>query len=309
LAKIAAVVEQALARRLETGGAGSPEARVLAQGKGWRAADIVCASGPQDRRFEERHSHYTVSIVAAGMFQYRSARGCDLMTPGSLMLGAPGWAFECGHDHGAGDRCISFWFAPEYFEHIAANAGVKADAIAFRRHRLPPLAAVAPIVARACAGVTSVTELAPAAWEELGLQIAGRVLRVLEDRRDEPSASSAAVGRVAAVVGAIDKAPADSFDLRRLAGHAGLSPYHFLRTFQRVTGVTPHQYIMRARLREAARRLATEREPIIHVALDCGFNDVSNFNRAFRREFGLSPRRFRAHPERLPAHCVMGPGH
>src|SRR5204862_456286 len=80
------------------------------------------------------------------------------------------------------------------------------------------------------------------------------------------------------------------------AGHCyecGLSPYHFLRTFERLTGVTPHQYVLRARLRAAATRLATEAGRVIDVALDSGFGDISNFNRAFRTEFGASPRAYR----------------
>ena len=81
--------------------------------------------------------------------------------------------------------------------------------------------------------------------------------------------------------------------LGSLAREAGLSPYHFLRTFQRLTGVTPHQYVLRARLREAAMRLAVEHARVIDIALDCGFGDVSNFNRAFRAEFGVSPRVYR----------------
>jgi AraC-like DNA-binding protein len=80
--------------------------------------------------------------------------------------------------------------------------------------------------------------------------------------------------------------------LDSLARQAGLSPYHFLRTFQRVTGVTPHQFVLRARLREAAVRLTTERRNVLDIALDCGFGDVSNFNRAFRTEFGVNPRRY-----------------
>jgi AraC-like DNA-binding protein len=78
-----------------------------------------------------------------------------------------------------------------------------------------------------------------------------------------------------------------------MAGAAGLSPYHFLRTFQRLTGVTPHQYIVRARLRDAAIRLSARGRKILDIALDSGFGDVSNFNRAFRTEFGLSPREYR----------------
>jgi AraC-like DNA-binding protein len=81
--------------------------------------------------------------------------------------------------------------------------------------------------------------------------------------------------------------------VEQLASVSGLSPYHFLRTFEAVTGVTPHQYILRTRLREAAIRVATDRNKILDVALDTGFGDVSNFNRAFKGEFGMSPRVYR----------------
>jgi AraC-like DNA-binding protein len=57
--------------------------------------------------------------------------------------------------------------------------------------------------------------------------------------------------------------------------------------------MTPHQYLMRARLRTAATRLSTERTTVLDLALDAGFGDVSNFNRAFRREFGVSPTKYR----------------
>jgi AraC-like DNA-binding protein len=102
-----------------------------------------------------------------------------------------------------------------------------------------------------------------------------------------------AEARVARAVRVFDRHPDAEWSLRRLARHAGLSPYYFLRTFERVTGITPHQYVMRGRLREAATRLVTERRHVLDVALDCGFADVSNFNRAFRTEFGVSPRVFR----------------
>ena len=89
-----------------------------------------------------------------------------------------------------------------------------------------------------------------------------------------------------------------------LAREAGLSPYHFLRTFERITGVTPHQYVLRARLREAAIRLVAEPGNVLDIALDCGFGDVSNFNRAFRTEFGVSPRAYRQGAALFRAHLV-----
>jgi AraC-like DNA-binding protein len=54
---------------------------------------------------------------------------------------------------------------------------------------------------------------------------------------------------------------------------AGVSPHHFLRTFERLTGVTPHQYLLRARLREAALGLASREDTIL--ALQFGFGDHS----------------------------------
>jgi AraC-like DNA-binding protein len=81
--------------------------------------------------------------------------------------------------------------------------------------------------------------------------------------------------------------------LKHLADEAGLSLYHFLRTFERLTGVTPHQYVRRLRLRDAATRLAIEPAKVIDIAFECGFGDLSTFNRAFRTEFGVSPRAYR----------------
>jgi AraC-like DNA-binding protein len=102
-----------------------------------------------------------------------------------------------------------------------------------------------------------------------------------------------AEARVTRTVRTVDRQPDGGWTLAALAREAGLSPYHFLRTFERVTGVTPHQYVRRARLREAAMRLVAEPGTVLDIALDCGFGDVSNFNRAFRSEFGETPRMFR----------------
>jgi AraC-like DNA-binding protein len=57
--------------------------------------------------------------------------------------------------------------------------------------------------------------------------------------------------------------------------------------------VTPHQYLVRARLRRAARLLADAERPITDIAYDVGFGDLSNFVRTFHRAAGVSPRGFR----------------
>jgi AraC family transcriptional regulator len=331
LAKIAVELDQALARRAATGAAAChPTCRVLARGEGWVVEDLICASGPQDPIFEERHGNVSIAMVLAGTFQYRgsacqgsanggsanggsakrgsakrgsvkrgsaigaSANGAirnELMTPGSLLLGNAGQNFEVSHEHAAGDRCLSFQFAPEYFERIASDAGVNKSDRGFRMLRLPPLRELSSLIARARAGLEY---SADTPWEELSVELAAATVRL--ERGISSGAENAppsAIARVTRSVRAIERRSDSALGLGSLAREARLSSYHFLRTFERMTGITPHQYVRRARLRDAASRLAAEREKVLDIALDCGFGDLSNFNRAFRSEFGVSPKNFR----------------
>jgi AraC-like DNA-binding protein len=291
LAKVAVELEEALARRELDGAAGHLNARLLAQGPGWKVEDVVCTSGPRDRSFEERHSGFTIAIVAAGSFQYRGPAGCELMTPGSLVLGNTDQCFECGHQHGSGDRCLSFWYSPEYFERIAADVGATSAQAEFRLVRVPPLRELSSIVAHACVGLAGTVEVS---WDEVSIRLAARTIQVAGGLPlDATNATRSAMARVTRTVRWIERNHDSTLSLAALAGEARLSPYHFLRIFQQLTGLTPHQYVLRTRLREAAMRLASGAERILDVALDCGFGDVSNFNRAFRTEFGVTPRAYR----------------
>ena len=108
-------------------------------------------------------------------------------------------------------------------------------------------------------------------------------------RASDPSS----LARVTRVLRSIEAMPEASHQLSEMAAMARLSPYHFLRCFDELTGTTPRQYLLRMRLRQAALRLKRESTNVIDIALDCGFRDVSNFNRAFRAEFAESPRSYR----------------
>jgi AraC family transcriptional regulator len=250
----------------------------VAHGQGWRVTDIVCSAGPRDPRFEEQHTCATIAIVVAGSFQYRTAAGRAVMTPGSLLLGNPGHYFECGHEHAVGDRCISFQYNPDYFDNGAPFSAST---------RVPPVRAIAALTSQVHAALAGSPRVS---WEEIAVAIAGQALDAL---RPASSATFDAESRVTRVVRLLDSEPRSDTSLGRLADAANLSPYHFLRVFQGVTGVTPHQYVLRMRLRLAAVRLATTSDRVSDVALESGFGDLSNFNRTFRAEFGLSPRAYR----------------
>ena len=290
LGKIAAELGRALVDRDRRGAAGAQSGRRVSAGDGWSVADVVCTCGPRDRAFEEQHTGVSIALVLAGTFQYRGEHGRELMTPGSLMLGNAGARFECGHEHAPGDRCVSFHYCRELFERLAADAGLGVGDRRFHTGKLPPNRALSPILSRTAVGAASGNDLG---WEELAIELAVAALRVGAPRPGTDRAPPAdAVARVTESVRTIELAPAARHTLGDLARAARQSPFHYLRTFERLTGTTPHQFILRTRLRHAAARLATEDTKVSEIALDCGFNDLSTFNRTFRAEFGVSPRSY-----------------
>ena len=291
LGKIAAALDRALADRRASGEAGCARGARIASGDGWSVADVVCTAGPADRAFEEQHDGVSIGVVVAGTFQYRSPRGRATLTPGSLLLGNHGECYECGHEHGAGDRCIAFRFAPAFFERIVADADAPREARRFRAPLVPPTRALSRHVVRAATGAVRATD---PAWDELALDLAAAALDAGSARaRVERAPPAAALARVTDAVRRIERDPAAAATLESLAAEAGESTFRYLRLFRRVTGITPHQFVLRARLRQAAAELAATDAKVIDVALASGFADLSNFNRAFRAEFGATPRGWR----------------
>jgi len=276
---------------------------LITAGAGWQVHDVICRAGPRDPRFEERHGQSCVAAVLEGSFQYRSARGATTLAPGALLLGNGGEDYECGHDHGVGDRCLAFSFAPESLDATAAAIpGVRAAA--FPSVRLPPLQRLAPLIAAAEAEAGHVAPDA-AALEELALRIAGAALALASpSARRAPGPSARHERRVSEAVRKIERLArerlarerdaSEPLSLEALARDARMSPYHFLRTFRTVVGVTPHQYVLRTRLHRVAVRLRCTDDPVSAIAFDEGFNDLSTFNHRFRRVMGASPRAYRA---------------
>lgn len=103
------------------------------------------------------------------------------------------------------------------------------------------------------------------------------------------------IERALCAVDFIEAHAAQPLSLSEVAAEVDLSPFHFLRLFRRVIGLTPHQVLVHTRIRHAARALL-EGEPrasVTDIAYQVGFGDLSNFVRTFGRLVGCSPLRLR----------------
>ncbi|MDR3529140.1 MAG: AraC family transcriptional regulator, partial [Rhodopila sp.] len=134
----------------------------------------------------------------------------------------------------------------------------------------------------------------PGAWEEIALDLVGKVMSIIaENPHSPPTPTRRDEKRIATVLHCIEAEADQALSLADLARDAAMSPYHFLRTFRHVVGMTPHRFILRTRLRNAAVHLRRSSRPVLDIALDAGFTDLSTFNRQFRTTMGMTPTVYR----------------
>jgi two-component sensor histidine kinase/AraC-like DNA-binding protein len=84
--------------------------------------------------------------------------------------------------------------------------------------------------------------------------------------------------------------------LAQLARVAGVSIFHFARTFTRAMGVSPSRYVSRLRLENAMAEIVAGRLPLAQIAFNARFSSQTSFTRAFRRATGMAPGEYRTHP-------------
>lgn len=265
-------------------------AQHIASGPGWRAEDVVCTAGPGDAAFEEAHANFSVAAVTDGLFRYRGSDGEAVLARGALLLGNAGASFQCRHDHSRGDRCVAFHFSGDFLERVAsAIPGLRR--VSFNTPRLTPQPVLERLFAEA---EIARDEQEHGETQGIALRFAGAALTLTAGETQPKPPTGADERRAAAAQQLIDADPARPVDLEMMAAEANTSPFHFLRVFRQVVGQTPHQYVLQARLRRAAVRLRRSDDQIIMIALDAGFNDLSTFNRRFKRVMGETPGQFRA---------------
>ena len=248
-------------------------------------SDFRCTAAVGDKPFVEQFQRHSISYVRKGSFGCHHRGRFFELVAGSVLIGRPGDEFMCTHDHVCGDECLSFSLTSDLVEEIGGGRDV------WQAGAAPPLPELMVIGELAQAAVRGNGDLG---LDEIGHLFASRFVASASGKsprsvqlttRDRRRAVDAALW--------IDANCHRAINLEDIARQAGMSAFHFLRLFAAGLGVTPHQYLLRARLRRAARRLSEDDAAVTDIAYDVGFADLSNFTRTFTRAAGVSPLKFR----------------
>lgn len=104
----------------------------------------------------------------------------------------------------------------------------------------------------------------------------------------------------------IDGHLSEVISIADLAREAYFSPWHSVRIFKELTGLSPADYIRRRRLSRSALKLRDENVKVIEAAMDAGFESVDGYQRAFFKEFGCNPKNYAVNPVPLPLFTAYG---
>lgn len=242
---------------------------------------------PTDWAFEE--DHHTFVVHLGGRLDRME---CEFAVgPSGPVLPEPG----------------DIWMIPAACRYAALAQGERAEFVEFRvptalladapiearvRHRDDFLFGSAARLSELVHGAASdLTEMAShAIADALGLHLLARY------GRREPAAArrSLSASDRARLADAIRSELDTRHSLDSLAALAGMDARRFTGAFREAFGLSPWQYVLRARLDAAARMLRSGNEPVTEIALATGFATPSHFATAFARRFGVAPSRWRA---------------
>jgi AraC family transcriptional regulator len=254
------------------------------------------ALGPGE--FDLRSSSHALSLPLAGAQPHLEGRlestpTSFAMQPGRAFLRPAQWWFR-GWSRGAGTfRYCMLSFEPEM---IARATGGQLDA---STEVAPALELARPGIIHAMTALASQAERPGARDRLYSESLATAVLLELVRHRSlGDGAFRPALGRTGRELGRfadyVEAHLAEDLSLFTLAAEVGLSPSHLTRELRRVSGLAPHQYVLRRRA-ERARVLLDQRDhSVCAAALAAGFSSQAHLNFVFRRVFGLTPGAYRA---------------
>ena len=246
------------------------------------------------------HDFYEVYFFVSGNVQYNIESRSYLMTPGDILLISPMElhqpVFE--KDHKDYERIV-LWINKSFLEQFSIpgqDLSVCFDtSMPGHTNLLRPDGTLRQLIAfqldqliqesdsdEYCSQVNAFCYLA---------QILVEINRMARQQSRDTDTKIASDSMVYSVMNYINEHYSEELSLDFLANRFFISKYHLSREFLRVMGTSVHRYVIQKRL-AMAKQMMSEGMPSTEVYQHCGFGDYSNFYRAFKAEYQISPKEF-----------------
>jgi AraC-like DNA-binding protein len=234
----------------------------------------------------ERQTANAMVLPVSGVFSKHDAPGrCVLGTPSHAVFFAADSPYRIAYPGAIGDRALVLRFG----EALAADhlAGSGSGGPLASHGLLPPQAMTLRnlLLARLQTGADKLES------EALGLDLLSMSLGSMRAGGAPPRPSALARRRraVERVKEAVAIAPADRWNVAKLAEVANLSPFHLCHVFRQMVGTSIYDYVLHERLTHSLDAVLDGGDDLTAIALDAGFASHSHFTARFRRFFGCTP--------------------
>ncbi|MBX5082205.1 AraC family transcriptional regulator [Rhizobium lentis] len=233
-----------------------------------------------------RHTHeqFGIGLISSGAQKSLSGRGMVEAEAGDIITVNPNEVHD-GAPIGEGRSWRILYFDPAFVTGLSHEIRERGAGRSEIPHPVIRNAEIATRFERLFRAMTGATASERLLYEELLLQLVADVMRERAEAEERPMVP-ASIRKARAL---IDDDPLAAVSLADLSRESGLSRFQVLRGFARATGLTPHAYLIQARI-HIARRLIAQGTPLAEAAFAGGFADQSHMTRVFVRKYGLSPR-------------------
>ena len=250
------------------------------------------------------HPEYEVHLIQHGTGRFIVGDHIGRFSEGQLVLVGSNlphhWISDLAEGEVIADRDIVFQFHPRWVRDC--------------RKLLPELQELEPLLTRSGRGIVFSGRTAAVAAEHLvaigatqGIQRLQHILAMLASMGEAPAADAELVATtwvpplgdtraadvVDQVIGYIVDRTGGDLRMAEAAAHVGMSESAFSRYFSRTAGQSFSDTVRKLRLAQACQLLEHSDQPVARIAHHVGYRNLSNFNRQFRAEHGLTPTQYR----------------
>jgi AraC-like DNA-binding protein len=258
-----------------------------------RSADLL--RGEREKQIKNPDSYYRAAVCLRQVEAEVSSNGrtffCGLAQPGMFHLSEPTTTLRGRLKHPSDG--VHLLLSARYVDELrqeSVSRVLQTDKVEYDAELI-----------RLCSTLRDDTALISIAENDLYLSdltvaILGRLLHpsAVADSGGSFGPHALAKWRLRRVQQYVEEHLSGPISLADLATASGLSRMHFAVQFRRATGLRPHEFVLRERLKRAKRLLCSSDRPLIQVAFEVGFQTHSHFSATFKRLVGMPPTCWRA---------------